>query len=634
MFLNKHSLSLKIWYNRIWITAQVDIHTRELQGGNDLDKDNENAIINASDVTEGEDFDLDELEAKLQSQLEEGLSDLEFLEEEREKIGNPDNLGSIIQNVIWEQFINQVASTAGEDFIRENNGLTLDLRNEAHIQTTDAFAQGKIATHNTEIDYQQRYDDWQSNFQRDEKGNIVTHTTRTGTEEATLVKGARKPFDEGRPSGSVEKHTDMDHTVSAGEIIRDPAANAHMTKDEQIAFANSGANLNEMDSSLNRSKSDMSMTDWLDTPNANGQKPNEIFDISEEQDRQLREKDAEARAEYEKQKKEGEKRSVELGKKSQRQEAFRIGGKALRAVVMQLLAELVKEIIAKLVTWFKSAKKAISTLLDSLKVAITSFVKKLKTHLVNSTVTAVTTIATAMFGPVVNTIMKAVTLLKQGWKSLKDAIAYIKNPENKGKPIGILILEVGKIVMAGLTAAGAIVLGEVIEKALIAIPGAGAVFAFEIPLLGSLANILGIFLGAIVAGIIGAIAINQIDKSIAKNKRIENTSAKIEKGNQILQTQSMLKGVTQARVEETKIQAVQSIAQRHAAASALFDAITNDASQGEIIVEDMTTGNEETFSRISDSQEECDKTQVSIEEINDSIDKRLDSIDDLLDSLL
>lgn len=56
-------------------------------------------------------------------------------------------------------------------------------------------------------------------------------------EEATLVKGARKPFDEGRPSGSDENHTDMDHTVSAAEIIRDPAANAHMTEEEQIAFA-------------------------------------------------------------------------------------------------------------------------------------------------------------------------------------------------------------------------------------------------------------------------------------------------------------------------------------------------------------------------------------------------------------
>ncbi len=42
------------------------------------------------------------------------------------------------------------------------------------------------------------------------------------------------------------------------------------------------------------------------------------------------------------------------------------------------------------------------------------------------------------------------------------------------------------------------------------------IFAVEIPLLGSLANILGIFLGAVVAGIIGAIAINIIEKQMKR----------------------------------------------------------------------------------------------------------------------
>ena len=217
----------------------------------------ENAILNEEEILyEGfeEPFDFDELEEKLQSQLDEELADMQFLAEEKEKIGNPDNLGEVIMDVVWEQFLNQVAVTAGEDFIKENRGLHLDLRKEAHIQTTENFADGKIATHNTEINYQERYDDWQANFVKDENGKVVTHKTRTGKEEATLVKGARKPFDEGRPSGSVEKHTDMDHTVSAAEIIRDPAANAHMTKEEQIAFANSEANLNEMDSLCNEAK--------------------------------------------------------------------------------------------------------------------------------------------------------------------------------------------------------------------------------------------------------------------------------------------------------------------------------------------------------------------------------------------
>jgi CRISPR/Cas system CMR subunit Cmr6 (Cas7 group RAMP superfamily) len=85
--------------------------------------------------------------------------------------------------------------------------------------------------------------------------------------------------------------------------------------------------------------------------------------------------------EYVKQKEqEGEERLKKEGRKTQKEEAFRIGGKALRAVLMQLLAELVREIIAKLVKWFKSTNKALDTLLNNLKEAIHSFIGKMKTH--------------------------------------------------------------------------------------------------------------------------------------------------------------------------------------------------------------------------------------------------------------
>lgn len=561
-------------------------------------------------------FDFDELEEKLQSQLEEELADLEFLKDEKEKIGNPDELGKVIMDVVWEQFMNQIAVTAGEDFIKENNGLKLDLRNEAHIQTTENFANGNIATHNTKIDYQERYDDWQSNFVKDENGNIETHTTRSGKKDATLVKGARKPFDDGRPSGSAEKHTDMDHTVSAAEIIRDPAANAHMTKEEQIAFANSETNLNEMDLSLNRSKGDKATTEWLDTPNANGQKPNEIFDISDEDDKKMRKKDAEAREEYEKQKKEAEKKSIEAGKQSQKEEAFRIGGKALRAVLMQLLADLVKEIIARLVKWFKSAKKGLDTLLDSLKEAIHSFISKMKTHMINAGNTVFSTVATAIIGPIFGTIKKAWMLLKQGWKSLKDAVNYIKSPENKGKSIGRLLLETGKIIIASLTGASALLLGEVVEKGLMTIP----IFAFEIPMIGSLANILGIFFGAVVAGIIGAIAINLLDKLIAKKQKEEVQAATIEKGNKIIAKQHQIQIVSEALLERDKENAQANISGRHQEAGAIMkDAFGN-------IMEDFV----EDFS--------CEDVAYVIDgedvKTNTEIDKTSDDLDDLIASLM
>lgn len=523
-----------------------------------------NATQNEFDVlSKTEELDFDELEAKLQRELEKEIVEIQFLEEEKKKIGNLDNLGNIIKDVVWEQFLNQVAVTAGEDFIRENRGLHLDLRKEAHIQTAENFAEGKIATHNIKINYQERYDSWKANFEKDENGNVITHETRSGKSEATLVEGARKPFDKGRPSGFAEKHTDIDHTISAAEIIRDPAANAYMTKEEQIMFANSDANLNEMDSSLNRSKADMAMTEWLDNPNANGQKPKEIFDISAEEEAKLRKKDAEARKEYERRKKEAEQKSIEAGKQSQREEAFRIGGKALRAVLMQMLAELVREIIAKLVKWFKSAQKTMDTLLDSLKEAIHSFIGKMKIHLINAGNTVFSTVATAIIGPVFGTIRKVWILLKQGWSSLKDAIRYIKEPANKGKPIGILLMEVGKIIIAGLTGAGALLLGEAIEKGLMAIP----IFAVQIPLLGSLANILGFFFGAVVSGIIGAIAINLIGKQIATQMNRMNVNTQIAKENEILRTQHQALVINTIRLKQTQTEVMQNIYDRHVKAA-------------------------------------------------------------------
>lgn len=557
---------------------------------------------------DAEDMDFAQLESQLEAELDSQMEDLKVLEEEHDKIGNPATIGETVKNVVWEQFINQVGVIAGEDFIRENRGLTLDLRDSAHIQTTENFEKGKIATHNDKIDYQKRYDDWQANFQHDENGDVKTHQTRTGKQEATLVNGARKPFDEGRPTGSVERGTDMDHTVSAGEIIRDPAANAHLSKEEQIAFANSEANLNEMNAGQNRSKGDKSMTDWLDNPNKNGQKPDEIFDINEEQKEKYREKDKEARTEYERVKKKGEKRSIETGKKSQREEAFRIGGKALRSVIMGLLASLVKDIIQKLVAWFRSGKRSLSTFIDSVKLAIKSFLSNMKTHLLNAGNTLITTIFTAIFGPVIGLIKKAWIFLKQGYKSVKEAIEFFKNPANKNMPFSIKMMEVGKIIVTGATAGGAILLGETIEKGLMTIP----VFAFQIPLLGSLASLLGMFFGALISGLIGALALNLIDKMIAKKQRSINQSQQINKKNDIINSQEQILVVTAAQAANDKKDTAQNVMNRHQEA--------ND------IIEKSTSSVDENLNAVNDNEKKSEEIQTR----NTSA---LDEIDDILNNL-
>lgn len=556
-------------------------------------------------------MNFDELEKKLNSELEEQMADLKGLELDREKIGNPDTIGHTVMNVVWEQFINQVGVIAGEDFIKENRGLTLDLRDSAHIQTTENFEKGKLATHNDKIDYKQRYNSWQENFQHDEKGNIITHQTRTGRKEATLAPGARKPFDQGRPVGSAERGTDMDHTVSAGEIIRNSEANTHMTQKEQIEFANSDANLYEMKAEHNRSKGDNPTNEWLDTPNRKGQKPNEIFDIPEELEKKYREKDKEARAEFEKQKKKGEQRSIETGKQSQKKEAIRIGGKALRAVVMRLLASLIKDIIRKLISWFRSGSRKLSTFIDSVKAAIKSFVSNLKGHLLNAANTFVTTIATAIFGPVIGMIKKAWIFLKQGYKSVKEAITFLKKPENKNMPLSLKMMEVGKIVIVGLTAGGAIVLSEAIEKGLMTFP----VFAINIPLIGPLASLIGMFLGSLVSGIIGALALNQIDRLIAKKLKTINTQQQFHKKNDILVTQEQLIKVYESKGENTRNKTIESIKKRHTeCADFMKESIEKIKSNSEEIYENSIE-EAEIIEDEENNQSENEKTLDSITNI-------------------
>jgi len=515
----------------------------------------ENAKLKILDIDVEDSFDFDELENKLSNELDFQLSDLDVLKNEREKIGNMDNLGNVIMGAVWEQFTNQIAAKSGEDFIKENQGLTLDLKKEAHIQTTENFEKGKVAKHNTKIDYQQRYDDYQARFQKYDNGEIKTKIDRRiGKDQKVLNKDARDDFDKGRDKGSASVH--KDHTVPTAEINRDPEANAHLIRDEQVAFANSEKNLNDLDSSANQSKGDSSMNEWLDSEHHDGKRPAERYNINEEE---LREKDRIAREEYEKKKQEGIQKSIETGKQSRKEEAFRITGKALRTAVMLMFTEFIKEVIGKLIKWLKSAQKNLNTLIDHIKEAISSFISKLKTHLKNVGNSLLTTIFTAIYGPVVATIKKVWILLKQGWKSIKDAISYLKNPDNKDKPIGISLLETGKIVMAGLSAVSAILLGEAIEKSLVTIP----FLVVEIPLLGSLANLIGLFVGGLTAGIIGAIAINLIDKAIEKKQITHNVGRQIEKGNEILNTQSQLIGLNSEKLANTKIKAFDSITERH-----------------------------------------------------------------------
>ena len=528
--------------------------------------ENELLALQASDI----EFEYDQLlnlENSLENNLKDLIKDIEKIDLDREKLQNNEYLQESIENIVWEQVQLQLAAQIGDEFIKENNGQTLDLRKEAHIQTAENFEKGKFATHNRDVNYQERYDTWQNNFVKDNLGNIQTHSTRSGKIVNTLTKEARKPFDTGRPTGSKEKGTQMDHTVSAGEIIRDPKANAFMDKEQQYAFANSKANLNEIRSEINQAKGDQSTTELFDNPNSKGQYAREVHNISSKEEKQLIEKDKEAREEYDRVRDEAEKRAIKSGKKSRRDEALKVSGKAFKAALLQLLSEFLRELISKFISWLKETERNLSTFIEKIKEAIISFVNNLSNHLLNVGKSVVTMIASAIVGPVINTFLKAWTFIHQGWKSLKEAIDYLNNPDNKEKSVQIMMLEIGKIVVAGLSATGAIVLGETLGASLTA---SFPVLAVSIPLLGTIGSVIGTFMGATLSGIIGAFVLKMIDQQIVEKQIAALSSDKIDQKNEMLVIQDQLLDVKNIKLQVEKNSIVSTIKERHDVASSLM----------------------------------------------------------------
>lgn len=575
-------------------------------------------------------FDLDELEEKLQSQLKLELSELEILKENQKQIGDPDNLGKVVEDVIWEQVNNQIAIVAGKDFIKENGNLKLDLRSEAHIQTSENFEKGKIARHNyiSEEKLKHNYDRYKNMSHKDFRDKYVDTTMKLQRAGELNKKGIDtvKDIYTGRQISTNTKLENGKNNPKAAEREH-VRPSAELYKNSTLQMAN---NNKELANVINNPENLQGYT----TAERNNRKSAKLPDEIDDRDKTKHWKEADEKAEkfIEKKEREGEERLRKEGIQTQKEEAFRIGGTALRAVVMGLLADLIREIITKLVKWFKTTKGNFEMLWDSLKKAIHSFVGKMKTHLINAGNVLFTTIATAIVGPFFRTLKQVWMLLKQGWQAIKNAIDYIKSPENKNKPIGRLILETGKIVIAGLTGAGAIVLSEVIEKGLSSIP----ILLVEIPLLGSLANIIGIFMGAVVSGIIGAIAIHFIQKTIEKKMKNEALSKQIDKGNEVLTTQYKIQKLNEEKLIYQKRQVASNIINRHEKLSKYNAEIERETEEkNKIYKEELeeykknTKKNLEKYiaENIIISSEEEIKNQEKIE-------KNFDEIDSLLNSLI
>lgn len=502
---------------------------------------NENAVLEVIDFDD-EDLSIEDLEANLEAELEAQLSDLSFLEDEKEKIGNPDNLGKVILDEVWTQFGNQIG---------------LDMTNETLIQ---AYNREHPEEYNKAI---------ADAIMQDEKYKEANKAMKQQHQDGTLTDGYT-----GKTMEATDK-PNLDHVVPRKELydnVRRKQAGID-TKD----LANKEENLVPTNESLNKSKKEKSNKQYVEEREQREDTLKKKADAAHEKIEKSNKSEVEKRLEHEKVDKRlqdkldaDDKMMMDADAKARKainkdiavgvakQTAKKAGKDALKAMAVSALFDLLKSIMNGLVRFFKEKHKTFKLFLAEMKESIKRFISHISSFVRTGASSVIGTVLSEIFGPVVSMFKKLASFIKQGVSSLVEAVHYLTAKENKDKPLSIKIAQVGKIVTAGLTAAGAIIGGELIEKALLQIP----VMAVEIPLLGSLANITGMFLASLLCGVVGAIVINRIDQYIAKQQQNDNLGSQIDKKNEILHTQGKLIDVKARKLEDTKEQAALSMLER------------------------------------------------------------------------
>lgn len=488
-------------------------------------------------------FDFEAMEGDLSKQLEDSFSDLRLLEEDRKNIVNPDSLGKTILDEVWKQFGNQIG---------------LDATNETLIQQYDR-------------EHPEQYKDIADAVMKDQ-AYIDANKAMREQQQAGQLKDEYTGKDLKR-----NDKANLDHVVPRKELFenqRRKQANLDVAE-----LANKDENLKATNEALNKAKGAKTNEEYLDYIAKNA---DEIKAKAEKKKTTIEQDDSK----YDIDKKAGiekidksvdDRLSADPDRMNQADKTARkainkdiatgavkevgkkAGKDALKTAAISALFSLLKEIMNGFVRFLKSQSKTFSNFLAEMKTAIKSFFCKIMSIVQTGVSALVGTIVSEIFGPIVSVFKKLASFIKQGVSSFIDAINYLKDKSNKSKPFSVKVAQIGKIVTAGLTVGSAIVLGEVFEKFLLTVPG----MQITLPLLGTLANLIGLFLGSLVSGLIGAIVLNLIDRFIAKKLRSETTKDIIEKQNGIINIQHLQKFVVEKRVETSKEIASHEIKERH-----------------------------------------------------------------------
>ena len=507
--------------------------------------ENELLVLNTEEVYESKNLNYDELEELLEQQFTMEFSNLEKLELECKEISSPDKLGDVILDEIWNQFGNQIGLDMTSDTLLKQYNDNKDRPKEYTKKIGEDILKDK------------RYTAANKAMKEKQKlGNLKDEYTGK-----TL---------------KVNEKANLDHVVARKQIFENPWRKIADINTEDLA--NKSENFAATNESLNKSKGATSNSDYIKNRELREkklrdqvQRANEKIDkknisdaekrnLKAENEKRLNDKLAADSKKMLKAEKTAKKAiNKDIAKKASVRMANKAGKDAVKAMFVAALFGMLKEIMNALVRFFKSKKRSFDAFLEEMKNALHSFFRKIKDFIKVGIDSFVGSIVGEIIGAINQKLKKITNVVKQIFGSIRESISYLSNPENQSHSTEIKIAHISKIITSALVGIGAMFLGEYFEKYLLTIPG----MDFKIKLLGTIANILGMFLASLLTGILGAIIINGLDGFISRKLQEENKKQQADKKNELLRIQDVQIFVAEENVAIKRNQIFSKMAQNH-----------------------------------------------------------------------
>ena len=549
-------------------------------------------VLNTEEVNESENLNYDELEKLLEEQFTMEFSNLEKLKLECKEISSPDKLGDVILDEIWDQFANQIGLDMTSDTL-------LKQYNDKHPNSYTKEEGAKIMK-------DKRYTDANNAMKEKQKnGNLKDEYT------GKTIK--------------INEKANLDHVIPRKQIFEKPWRK--IADIETADLANKSKNLAATNESLNKSKGAKSNSEYIKNRELREkelrnqvQRANEKIDkmnISDAEKRNLKAENnkrlndklaADSKKMLKAEKRAKKAINKDIAKKASVRMANKAGKDAIKAMFVAALFGMLKEIMNALVRFFKSKKRSFDTFLDEMKNALHSFFGKIRDFIKVGIDSFVGSIVGEIIGAFAQKLKKLPNLIKQIFGSIRESISYLSNPESQSHSTEIKIAHISKIITSALVGVGAMFLGEYFEKYLLPLPGMG----FEIKFLGTIANILGMFLASLLTGILGAIIINGIDQFISRKLIEENQKKQANKKNELLRIQDVQIFVAEQNVAVKRNDIFSRMAKNHQKLKELLGNVQDEFSNSKIDFKQRLLANEMYF---DEKQSELEEMQSALNDL-------------------